>query len=71
MEHVNRAVVVCRIFCKISDKLHISKPWNSWSSIQVACEKDGKECIDIKIIFPSSMFECLLSHRCKNLAHKH
>ena len=53
--------------------------WRPWEFARRAAailhpwwgEKDGKECIDIKIIFPSSMFECLLSRRCKNLAHNH
>jgi len=68
---VDKAVVICRVFCKIPNKLYISKPRDSCSSIGIPCEEDGEESVDVEIIFPSSMFKCLLVHRCKNLTHKH
>ena len=70
-EHVDKAVVIRRIFCKIPNKPYISKPRDSCSSIGISCEKGGEKSVDIEIVFPSSMFKCLLLHRCKNLMHKH
>ena len=58
-KHVDKSVVVCRILCKVPDNLQISKPWNCWSSIGIACEEDWEKGV------MSRLFSlCLYSRVC-------
>ena len=70
-QHVDKAMVVARIFGKIPGKSHIPKLWDSWPSIGVARKEDGKEGMDIKVIFSLLLLKCLPIWGCENLTHKH
>jgi hypothetical protein len=69
-KHIDKAVVISRIFSKIPGKPEVPKLWNCWSSIGVPREEDRQEGVDVKIILSLPMFKGLALGRCENLTHK-